>query len=224
MTLPIPPPGWSLCLDVSRFQGHLDIPALIAAHVSGLWARATDGLHDVDSEYRRTSAACVVNALPFGAYGVLEPYGLGAVEAQAAHFASVVSDSGATLPPWCDFELAHGLSGYVALACAADWCDEVEARLGVAPMIYTGPAFIRTLETYAGHAADAVLARLGKRGLAVADYLSGHEAIDPTTHAPRVPPPWSEARIWQVGPYGAHLPGTQTPVDVDWVRGCVADL
>ena len=221
MTLPSPPPGWLLGLDTSAAQGHLNVPAIVAAGVSALWARATDGLHDVDAVWRTgsTQRGCQDAGLPLGVYGVLEPYALSQVTAQAAHFCDASAGVDLALPPWLDFELAHNESGLAALTSAADWCDAVEQRLGRGVMVYTGPAFIETLERYAGHAADAVLARLAARPLVVAHYTG---SVD---RPPIVPPPWSEWAVWQAsGDHAATMPGTRVPVDVDYFRGSLDDL
>ena len=141
--LPTPPDGWILLLDVGRDQGRIDVPALQAAGVAGLYIRATDGEHDVDPRFAETVASCNAAGMPWGAYGVLEPYGTARAATQAAHFLDVENHRGATLPPWCDFELAKGLSGAVALASAVAWRDDVEETLGQRVMVYAGPAFQR---------------------------------------------------------------------------------
>jgi lysozyme len=224
MTLPTPPNGWSLGLDVSQLQGKIDVPSLVAAGVAFLYLRATDGIHDVDPQTKTTPSACIAAGLPFGCYGVLEPYGAVGVGAQATHFVSVASDLGATLPPWLDFELARGETGLVALQTAADWCDFVESATKVSPMVYCGPSFIETLEHYAGPSADLVCARLATRRLVVAHYTGD------VARLPTVPSPWKDWTIWQASGGRtesrnyATLPGTTVDVDVDWVRGPVSTL
>jgi GH25 family lysozyme M1 (1,4-beta-N-acetylmuramidase) len=217
-----PRSGWLLGVDTGLDQGLLDVPALQAAGVAFGYHRATDGIHDIDPQWTASSKASADAGLPFGAYGILEPYTLDKVAAQASHFCDVVRDSGATLAPWCDFELAHGESGLAALQAAAAWCDSVEQSLGIGVVVYTGPSFVETLERYAGPAADEVLVRLARRPLAVADY---------GVAKPAVPPPWRTPdgdgwTIWQAsGDGAAKLPwAPHRDVDVDWFRGTVADL
>lgn len=217
-----PRPGWLLGVDTGVDQGEFDVPALVAAGIAFAYHRATDGINDVDGQWIASSRASVSAGLPFGAYGVLEPYTLDKVAAQASHFCDVVKDSGATLAPWLDFELAHGVSGLVALQAAAAWCDAVEQGLGIGVIVYTGPAFIETLERYAGPAADEVLAKLATRPLAVAHY---------GVAKPAVPPPWYTPdedgwTFWQSSGNGvAKLPwAPHRDVDVDWFRGTIVDL
>lgn len=219
MSLPTPPSGWLLLVDTSAAQSTLDCSVFVQAGVSGIWHRATDGLHDIDKQWSASVASSLANSLPFGAYGVLEPYGTNSAKAQADHFCDVLSGSGWTLPPWLDFELAHGISGLSALSSAAIWCDEVEQRLGRGVMIYTGPSFVETLEKYAGSAADGVLAELAKRPLSVAHYNGG------PPKSPSVPTPWSDWTIWQAsGDHAATIPGTTRDIDVDYFRGTLDAL
>ena len=224
MPIPKAPDGMILGVDTSTYQGKLDVPALMADGVSFsfLYCKATDGRQTVDTQFAATVAACRAAGLPWGCYGVLEPYGASAVQQQAAHFVGIVADAGATLPPWLDFELAHGETGSVALQCAADWCDAVGFALGVQPWVYTGPSFIETLERDAGFS-DAI-ARLGQRRLVVAHYTQDY------ARPPIVPSPWGDWTLWQASGGKAEsrnyatLPGTQIAVDVDLFRGTVQDL
>lgn len=218
MSLPTPPAGWLLLLDVGRDQGRIDVPALAAAGVSGLWVRATDGEHDVDPRYLETAASCVREGMPFGCYGVLEPYGLQRATAQAGHFVALAGNTGATLPPMLDFELARGVSASVALASAVAWRDDVEEALGRTPMVYAGPAFMLQLEQLAGQAGAGSAVALARSPLAVAHYTGA------VTRPPRVPPPWGDWCVWQASGDGAAKLPSGADVDVDYFRGTVEEL
>lgn len=214
--LPAQRAGYLLGVDTSASQDHVDVAALAAAGVGFLFARATDGEHSVDPWWATTAGSCRAEELPFGAYGVLEPYGTARAEAQARHFVDTMKEAGTTLPPALDFELAHNLTGLAALEAAAIWCETVEAALGRQVIVYTGPAFIETLERYAGPAGAAIVAKLGARPLWMAWY-----APEAKIHAP---PPWIDWTIWQAtGDGAAHMPNG-VPIDVDWFRGTAEDL
>ena len=131
--IPRPPAGWIVGVDTSAAQGILDVPALMAAGVAFLIAKATDGERSVDARWTISAAAAVRHGLPLGAYGVYEPAGVAGarddagraarVRAQAQHFLDVTRDAGATLPPVLDFELAtgpalHNLDAVIAAGCA----------------------------------------------------------------------------------------------------------
>lgn len=221
--LPSARDGWLLGVDTSQFQGVLDVPALAAAGVGFLVARATYGSSGwVDPRWTATAEACVAEELPFGGYGVLVPNQDPA--AQARRWVAQVRDSGATIPGWCDFELAAHETAIAALLACAVWCDEAEAGLGRRVFVYASPSFIEGLEQLAGKAAEPVLARLVPRPLVVADYGSGRRVLDPTKDSPRVPPPFPRVTVWQVGPFGETLPRTGTAVDIDWFQGTVDEL
>lgn len=218
MSLPKPPPGWLLLLDVGQSQGRIDVPALLAAGVSGLWVRATDGEHDVDPRCEETAASCLREGMPFGFYAVLEPYGLQRAVTQAAHFVSLARGTGATLPPWLDFELARGESASVALASAVAWRDDVEQALGRTPMVYAGPAFLLQLEQLAGVAGAGSAVALARSPLCVAHYTGA------VTRPPRVPPPWGDWTCWQASGDGAARLPSGADVDVDYFRGTIEEL
>lgn len=216
MSLPKPPDGWLLLVDTSAAQGVLDCSVFVKAGVAGIWHKATEGLYDVDKQWKASAASSLAHQLPFGAYGVLEPYGSAKAEAQASHFCDIIKDTGWTLSPWLDFELAHGQTGLDALTSASIWCDAVEQRLGRGVCVYTGPSFFVTLTRYAGHAADAVLAKLVTRPLVVAHYNGG------PPKSPMVPAPWTDWTIWQAsGDHAAKIPGTTKDIDVDFFRGTI---
>lgn len=233
MSLPTPPEGWSLGIDTSQFQGRLDAAALVAHGVAFAYHRATDGLLTVDHEWEASAASSLAAGLPFGGYGVLEPYGPKRAREQAEHFVAALGGTGWTLPPVLDFELARGLTAAQALLAARLWLDRVEDLLGCRCLVYTGPSFIGGLAKLATQDAAADLAAIATRGLWVAHYTGDDEDEagdgDPV-RMPSVPPPWPTWTIWQasgdrkVSPNYATLPGTGTVVDVDWYRGTVADL
>jgi lysozyme len=218
MSIPKAPPGYLLGVDTGQSQGRVDAAALVAAGVGFQIIRATDGLHDVDPELSYSVAQAKAAGLPFGCYGVLEPYALEQAAAQAAHFVDTVHGLGADLCPCLDFELAHGQTGLVALEAAAAWCDAVEAALGQRVMVYTGPSFIETLEKFADSADSDALAALGQRPLWLAQYTALQARVT-------VPPPWRDWSVWQSsGDGAATLPGRSIDVDIDIFRGTVDDL
>jgi lysozyme len=213
-----PMPGWLLGVDLGAPQGlDVDWPALKANGVAFAWLRCTDGEHDVDPTFARNASECVRLALPFGVYGVLEPYGSARAAAQADHLLGVAKGSGATLPPWMDFELARGLTALQALMSAVMWRDDVQKAIGFSPIVYAGPAFIAQLERLGGAPAFTEAQELALSPLAVAHYT--------TATRPLIPAPWTDWTIWQrQGNGGAQLPGLSVDVDVDWYRGSVDEL
>jgi lysozyme len=219
VTLPALPPGWIAGVDLGRAQGDVDAEALAAAGVAFAFVRATDGLHDVDPELERTAAALTRVGIPWGPYGVHEPYAPEQAQGQAENFVARVRDLGAALPPALDFELGRGRSAVDLLTSACAWCDVVEEELGRPPIVYCGPAFVLQLEALGGAPALALAARLAQRPLWVAHYTGS------LSKPPRVPAPWQDWAVWQVsGDGGVTLPGGRGWVDLDVYRGSVGEL
>lgn len=216
--LPKPKEGWALGVDVSRFQGRIDAEALVEHGVEFLYARASDGLRDVDPQWAATAAVCAASGLPCGPYGVIEPYSSMYARDQAQHFVDVVGDAPWTLPPALDFELARHLPASAALLGARRWLDTVEDKLGRGCIVYTGPSFFNELAKLSSWVptAAADIAAIAKRPLWVAHYGVAR---------PRCPRAWDDWTIWQASGNGAAtLPHTAVAVDVDWYRGDVDEL
>ena len=224
MSLPRSRQGWIFGVDTSAAQGRLDVPALVNEGASFAFHKATEGLHDIDPQWTTSARASLATGLPFGPYGVLSSYGPKFAAAQARHFVEVAKDSGATLPPGLDFELARGLTASAAILAARIWLDEVENALGLRCMVYTGPAFIEDLARLATQDVAADLAAIATRPLWLAHYTG---SVD---RPPRVPRWWDNWTLWQESGGRAEsrdastLPNSSTYVDVDWFRGEVTDL
>lgn len=222
MSLPTPPPGFLVGIDTSRAQGAIAVSALAA--VDFCIAKATDGLRDIERTWVQHAAAVLAAGKVLGAYGVLEPYASTEAEAQATHFANVVAATPGECLVALDFELGKGRPASDLLRAARIWLDTVEARLNRRALIYTAPAFWNTLVRMAGDGSRADVEAIAERPLWLADYLDGHHVIDPMASRPPVPAEWPGGEsIWQVGPFGATLPGG-VAVDVNYFEGDVAAL
>jgi lysozyme len=92
--------------------------------------------------------------------------------------AAVASDPG-ELPPVIDIETDGGKSPAQVVDAARVWIDRVRTKLGVEPIVYTGPEFWRT---------RANSGDLTTQPLWIAHYTSG---------CPTVPAPWRRWTFWQ---------------------------
>lgn len=204
--------GWTLGIDISKWQGEIDWGQL-PANVQFVYMRASNGM-DPDPMFEANAAACPV---PWGAYHYAEPGTVEQAVAAAQMFANMVAGQG-SLPPALDFEeAAKGEKASNAASRALAALAAIEEGTKRQAIVYTLPAFIELLTKY-----GAYLGPLGNRQLWLAHYTQSYE------RAPRVPPPWDDWRIWQasggkkVSKNAAQL--GHVDVDVNWLKGSVCDL
>ena len=202
MTSPAQAPEMLAGIDVSRYQGEIDWPRVAASGIALAYVRVSGGDGYVDPMGIGHLAACRRTGLRAGAYHYLT--GADAV-AQARHFLDTVAlDAEALpprLPPMLDLERADAGPGPLAGAHALAWLRAVEDALGVAPLLYTGPAFARDHDL-------PVVPGLARYPLWIAHY----GAV-----APVVPSPWADWAGWQHSGHGA-CPGIRGPADLSWWR------
>jgi lysozyme len=201
-------PGVLSGIDVSHWQGRIDWKAVAASGIDFAIAKATDGLHMVDTWYVRNHGRARTNRVPFTAYHFARPAG-GTANAirQADHFLKVADLWSVNLIPALDLEQTGGLSSEQLLKWTLAWLHRVEQRLGVKPMVYTSPGFWRgALDN------TSAVAAAGYEVLWIAHY----EAQAPTVPGHR----WDHNGwvIWQWTECG-HVNGVHGCVDRDALRG-----
>lgn len=125
-------------IDVSRWQGTIDW-ALVAPHVSFAVLKATGGDGGLyrDPSFTRNAAGATAVGVPWGCYHFASRMAFDA-GAEARYFCDQIRGTGWTLPPVLDWEPSPGVNGTAAYHWVLAFCAEVEAALGVRPMIYTG--------------------------------------------------------------------------------------
>ena len=138
-------PGHRVGIDVSHWQGHILWKQARADGVEFVFAKATEGRSFVDGQYARNQRRTDALGIPFSAYHFARPdrSHRDAVR-EANHFVRHANLRGRHLLPVLDLELSGGLGQRKLIAWAQAWLGQVEARLGVKPMIYTTPSFWRT--------------------------------------------------------------------------------
>jgi lysozyme len=185
-------------IDVSWCQGAIDWAAVECDLV---YLRATDGLRTIDARFGENARGCRV---PWGAYGVIEPYGAAQARAQAQHFLDVLGDAGASLPPALDFELGKGHGARDLLLAARLWLDAVEDALGAPALVYTYPSFFADLVRLLPQDGAADLDAIATRPLWIAHY---------GVERPTIPAPWGEELGHQYSSRGT-VAGIVGPVDL----------
>jgi lysozyme len=115
-----------LGIDVSRWQGEVDWPAVVQAGAEFAYIRSSI-LHAEDEQFQRNADLC---NLPRGFYHFLSEYG--SPESQADIFCDLIENLRWELRPVVDCE-NHTDPNHII-----PFMNLVEQRMGVAPMIYTG--------------------------------------------------------------------------------------
>jgi GH25 family lysozyme M1 (1,4-beta-N-acetylmuramidase) len=137
-------------LDVSHWQGPIDWLQVSGAGNTFAFAKATEGTTITDVTYAINRAGAQGVGLELGAYHFARPGGstdaarTANAIAQADHFVDVAQITGGDLPPVLDLETKGGLARAPLLTWTGAWLDEVSARTGVRPLVYTSPNFWKT--------------------------------------------------------------------------------
>jgi GH25 family lysozyme M1 (1,4-beta-N-acetylmuramidase) len=134
-------------VDLSHYNGLVDWGQFASSGNSFVFEKASEGVAGVDNAYSLNRAGAAADGLRFGAYHFARPAGSGLAgitanaETQADHFVAIAQPQPQDLLPVLDLEKTGGLPGSGLAAWAQAWLDEVQARLGVKPLIYTGLNF-----------------------------------------------------------------------------------
>ncbi len=195
-------------LDVSRYQNTIDWTKVAASGRRFVIAKATEGRTLDDPNYAANKAGATAAGLSFTAYHFARPDATpNDAIIEADHFVQVAQLGPENLVPALDLEVTGGLSSSALTSWVWAWLQEVSARLGVKPMIYTGPNF------WHNQMGDTtVFADAGYRVLWIAHWF---------VPAPSVPASdwggngWT---FWQWTDCGS-VPGISGCVDLDWYNG-----
>lgn len=214
------PNGWLKGLDLSHHQEEVDWAKLKADGWQYIFLKATEGGTYTDPTFAIRREECRRQGLPTGFYHFFRPKG--PVRLQIENFLRNVGRlQPGELPPVLDLEVAGEWKSNTELKAqwyeinledrvkmVVEWCEAVEAALGVAPIIYMSSGFAAEV---LGNA--PVLSRWL---LWVANYT--------TAPQPRLPQPWSNWAFWQYSESGRVDGIPANDVDLNWFNGTVADL
>lgn len=174
-------------IDVSRWQGSIDWPALAAdqtAGIAGAWIKAggADGGYYADPQWANNVRGATAAGLPWGGYFFTEPRN-GDGANQARFFVSLGGAKGA-LVPLVDVETnPHGLTGTEMDRFTADFNHEVTAETGRVPDDYEGAYFV-----------GGASYELAASGLDIPNYPAGYNRNpNPCNFAqPAIPSAWAD--------------------------------
>ena len=134
-------------IDVSKWQGNIDWPAVASTSVRYVIMRATIGntaveAKYVDPRYEEYLAGASANGLVVGAYHRAN-VGRAADDAvaEANFFVNNAQIAAGDVLPVLDIEQTHGLSITEMRDWVKAWVRRVFSRTGIRPMIYTSPNF-----------------------------------------------------------------------------------
>lgn len=190
-------------IDVSYYQQDIAWKRVRKAGIRFAFVRVADGSTIVDARFRENWAGARRAGVLRGAYQYFRP------EQSATEQADVVirmlSKDPGELPPVIDVESSGGKTPAQVAEAVRAWVDRVRDKLGVEPIVYTGPDFWR-------HRVGG--ADFTRQPLWIAHY---------TTTCPTVPPQWTRWTFWQHTDNG-RVSGIDGPVDFDVFAGTVAEL
>jgi GH25 family lysozyme M1 (1,4-beta-N-acetylmuramidase) len=166
-------------LDVSNWNGAINWSKVAHAGYRFTFAKATEGTAYTDKTYTTNRNGSEHAGLVFGAYHFARPAGgslaaatAGAIK-QANHFLAIAGPQPGELPPVLDLEATGNLAKQRLLAWTLAWLDQVYARTGVEPFLYTSPLF------WKGHLGDSTAAAAGGTGLWIAHWTSKSAPLVP---------------------------------------------
>lgn len=131
-------------IDVSKHQSFIHWPAVKQMKVKDVqigfsFMKATEGVMNVDKQFKRNWKKAGEIGLPRGAYHFFLPTKSG--KAQAKNFISTVDLQAGDLPPVLDIEQLYGVKPAKMRREIKEWLDIVEDHYGVKPIIYTYVTF-----------------------------------------------------------------------------------
>lgn len=192
-------------IDVSRYQKNIDWDEVKRMKVDNIqinfaFMKATEGLNDVDSHFKRNWKKAQQAELVRGAYHYFLATKSG--KAQAKNFIKVVELEKGDLPPVIDIEQTYGVAPEILRAKVKEFLDTVEEYYGLTPILYTNVDFYKYY----------LKGEFDRYPLWVAHYLQKNR--------PRISREWL---FWQHSESG-NVSGIEEKVDFNVFNGDSTDL
>ncbi len=188
-------------LDASNNNGHIDWAAVAANGKRFAFVKATEGTGFHDSYFQDNWAQLAANETWRGAYHFARPGSAGTGADEANYFADFVLQSPQLQGDLYVLDLEVNPGDYDLGAYTTDWCQTVQARTGVKPLIYTTAFMLRKWKVDPGP---------------YPLWLASWGASWPTWGGEPVP-------FWQYADNG-RCPGVQGLCDLDRFVGTEEDL
>ena len=131
-------------IDVSRYQQRIKWDMVKSMQVEEVkigfaFIKATEGLKNVDRQFKRNWREAQASGLPRGAYHFFLATKSG--RGQAENFIRNVQLEPGDLPPVLDVEVTYGVADDLIRERVSEWLNIVEEYYGVKPIIYTNVDF-----------------------------------------------------------------------------------
>ena len=206
------PPNSLLGIDVSHYQHQIDWNQVAASGIRFAFAKASEGTGFVDPMYETNKTEAMAAGIIFGAYHFARPdlHPFSPVT-EADHFVDTAQLGPGNLLPVLDIERSGTLTPTEETQWILGWLDEVTARTGIRPIVYTSPLGWKNRADDTTAIADA-----GYTVLWVAHWNVASPTLpanDWQGHG------WT---FWQYGDCGS-VPGITGCVDTDWYNGTAFD-
>jgi GH25 family lysozyme M1 (1,4-beta-N-acetylmuramidase) len=195
-------------IDVSHWQGAINWASVAGAGKKFAIIKATESTNYVDPNYATNHAQAKAAGLWTGAYHFAQPSST-ANDAvlEADYFAAHLNLGAGDLIPALDLEASGGLSISALQSWVMAFVNEVTAKVGSRPMIYTSPAFWKK---YMGD--TTALADAGYKTLWIAHWNVTSPAVPASNWGGHG---WT---FWQYSDCG-HVSGIANCVDLDRYNG-----
>ncbi len=132
-------------IDISHWNGDVDLGQVKTDGIRFVIAKATEGTTFLDPKYATNKQKAEARAVAFTAYHYARPdTSAGDAVKEADWFVSKAQLTGKNMIPVLDLETSGGLSVQKLTAWAKAWLAEVQAQVGVKPIIYTNTPFWKT--------------------------------------------------------------------------------
>ncbi|HZZ44895.1 MAG TPA: glycoside hydrolase family 25 protein [Tepidisphaeraceae bacterium] len=202
-------------LDVYAGNGTMNWTEIRGSGKSFAFVKATEGTYYEDSQLSNNESKGTAAGVYIGAYDFAQP-GEYAPAVEADYYYNYAKQFGAFsaghLRPVLDFEEGSSTAhvGAASLsAWAVAWCQEIFAKTGVQPIIYTYPSFASGLNSTV---------------TAYPLWIASYDHTDPATN-PSVTGPWKGSyAFWQYTGTGRLAGSTTGNVDLDEFMGSRSDL
>lgn len=171
--------------DVSKYQGLVDWNHMKLLGYNWAYAKATEGISFVDSQFHRNQIAIPQSGMLGGAYLFFKP-GQDPLQ-QAKHFCDVVGkDSPLKLPPMLDWEVSDGVRVSTQIQHAQIILDYLEQFFGKTPILYSYLSYLSQLN---------LPESFTKYPLWLAEYKWAPGVVP--TQMPQAPRPWTVVTMLQ---------------------------